>query len=162
MQIGHNYSLKCQLIISEMKYKEYYVKARFYLIIGAMIYDLLILLAILLCVSVLPVILSRPNFNISHSNIYRTYLACITILFYYFCWRKSGQTLGMKAWGIKLISLDGKPVSLLQSAIRVLTAVPSFFIFGLGYLWMFFNKDKLTFHDLASQTTIVKTQRSRR
>ena len=31
--------------------------------------------------------------------------------YFYFCWRKQGQTLGMKAWNIKLVQDNGELVT---------------------------------------------------
>ncbi len=125
--------------------------------IGALIYDSLILLAILLFASVPIVFLAPSNINISHSFIYRGYLLLITIIFYHICWHQSGQTLGMRSWKIKLINLDdNKPISFIQSTIRVLTAIPAFLFFGLGYFMLYFNKQHATLHDLASGTLLVR------
>lgn len=124
--------------------------------IGALTYDSLILLAILLFASVPIVLLAPSNINISHSFAYRGYLLLVTIIFYHICWHQSGQTLGMRAWKIRLISNDNKPISFTQSAIRVLTAIPAFLFFGLGYFMLYFNKQRATLHDLASGTLLVR------
>jgi uncharacterized RDD family membrane protein YckC len=48
-------------------------------------------------------------------------VAALTVTaFYSAFWLKSGQTLGMQAWRIKLVSSDGAPLSLRQALLRCL------------------------------------------
>lgn len=75
-------------------------------------------------------------------------------LFYCICWRRSGQTLGMKTWRLKLVTTDGKTPSWLQCLRRCVYAHVSLIVAGLGYLWCLFG-DKNCWHDLWSDTRIV-------
>ena len=54
--------------------------------------------------------------------------------FYYYFWRKSGQTAGMRAWRLKMVDRKGHLASSRQCAYRVLLAPPALLVFGLGYL----------------------------
>ncbi len=77
-----------------------------------------------------------------------------TIFFFYsWFWQKSGQTLGMRAWKIKIVSdLGGNP-HLVNCFIRLVFATLSMACFGLGYLWLLFKP--YSWHDKLSQTRIV-------
>lgn len=70
-------------------------------------------------------------------------------------WLKNGQTPGLKAYDIKLVDTRTKGrVSVIQVLIRYIStlfAVVSVFLLFLP----FFNKDKKTFQDLFSRTTII-------
>ena len=70
-------------------------------------------------------------------------------------WLKNGQTPGLKAYDIKLVdNLTKQRVSVIQVLVRYLTtlfAVVSIFLLFIP----FFNKDKKTFQDLFSNTTII-------
>ena len=70
-------------------------------------------------------------------------------------WLKNGQTPGLRAYEIKLVdSITKQRVSVIQVLIRYVTtlfAVVSIFLL----LYPFFNKDKKTFQDLFSNTTII-------
>lgn len=80
------------------------------------------------------------------------------LLFYGWFWRRSGQTLGMKAWRIKLISAEsGNSPSWAQCFLRLALAIPAFFLLGLGYWYRFFNRDNLCFHDRYSGTYVTNT-----
>jgi uncharacterized RDD family membrane protein YckC len=75
--------------------------------------------------------------------------------FYIWFWRRSGQTLGMIAWRIKLQNSNGNLVSIGQAIARFLLAWPAFWCLGLGYLWLFIDNDKLTVHDKLTDTKVV-------
>ena len=75
--------------------------------------------------------------------------------FYVWFWTRGGQTLGMLAWRIRVQSRDGGPVSVRQSLLRFLCAWPSFFLLGLGYLWLYFDPNGDAAHDRLSGTRVV-------
>lgn len=75
--------------------------------------------------------------------------------FYIWFWTKSGQTLGMIAWRIRVETLDGGEISVGQGLIRYAAAWPAFFLFGLGYLWMYIDREGDAFHDKLSHSKVV-------
>ena len=75
--------------------------------------------------------------------------------FYIWFWRRSGQTLGMIAWRIKLQNPKGELVSNGQAIARFLLAWPAFWCLGLGYFWLLIDKDKLAVHDKLTGTKVV-------
>ena len=77
-------------------------------------------------------------------------------IFFSWFWTHSGQTLGMQAWKIKVQNLDGSVINLKQCLIRFVLAPFSLSFFGVGYFWMLINKEKRTFHDLVSDSEIIK------
>ncbi len=77
--------------------------------------------------------------------------------FYYYFWRKSGQTVGMRAWRMKLVNKEGKVPSPLQCAIRILLAPLSLFLLGLGYLWCLIDRQGDAAHDRLSGTRVIVT-----
>jgi len=75
--------------------------------------------------------------------------------YYYICWRKQGQTLGMKAWRIRLQQYDGALASPQQCLIRGLIAPLSMLCLGLGYLWILLPNTKGCLHDTVTQTEVI-------
>jgi uncharacterized RDD family membrane protein YckC len=72
--------------------------------------------------------------------------------------RPSGQTLGKRLFGIRVIVFtDGGPLDLpragLRAVIRFITSVG----LGVGYLAGFFDREKQAWHDVAAQTVVVPT-----
>ena len=89
------------------------------------------------------------------------YLFVIAFLFFGWFWTHGGQTIGMRAWKIRLVTgLDqtGMGTSPLwsQALIRFTVAILSWLIFGSGFLWALTNRNRLCWHDLASKTFLVR------
>ncbi len=70
-------------------------------------------------------------------------------------WLKNGQTPGLKAYDLKLVDNTTKQrVSVIQVLIRYITTF--FAVISIFLLFTpFFNKDKKTFQDILSNTTII-------
>lgn len=72
-------------------------------------------------------------------------------------WRRGGQTLGMRAWRLRLVDRDGFGAgSWGQLAIRFVVAIFSLLAFGLGFAWSLLDRERRTWHDLASGTVLVR------
>ena len=88
-------------------------------------------------------------------------LIFIVCFFYYsHSWRRGGQTIGMKAWRIRLINENTKhgqmlPIQLSQCMLRTGIGFFSLIIFGAGFIWMLFDVKNRTWHDLASVTRVI-------
>ncbi|MXX06596.1 MAG: RDD family protein [Gammaproteobacteria bacterium] len=82
--------------------------------------------------------------------------------FYVWFWTRGGQTLGMVAWRIRAQSRDGGPMTVRQALLRFLCAWPAFFLFGLGYLWLYFDPEGDAAHDRLSRTRVVLLPRRQR
>jgi uncharacterized RDD family membrane protein YckC len=83
-------------------------------------------------------------------------VALVTVIgFYSGFWLKSGQTLGMQAWRIKLISRKGGRPKPHQAVLRCLGAVVSATCLGLGFLWCLVDQQGRYWHDYLSGTELV-------
>jgi uncharacterized RDD family membrane protein YckC len=120
----------------------------------AMLYDLFLLLSVLLFASALALLVTRGTLNYHHP-LFRSYLFIICFSFYAWFWIHGGQTLGMRAWRLRVQRLDGKPITLWQALLRFLSAIPSLGVFGLGYLWILVDKKRMALHDRISESVIV-------
>jgi uncharacterized RDD family membrane protein YckC len=77
-----------------------------------------------------------------------------TMAFFCWFWLKNGQTLGMQAWRIKLLSFAGTPPSVRQVVIRCFGAALSAGCLGLGYLWCTVDRRGRYWHDWLSGTEL--------
>lgn len=75
--------------------------------------------------------------------------------FYLWFWRRTGQTLGMIAWRIKALRTDNNPIPWRQGLVRFVAAWPAFWLGGLGYLWLYVDKDHDAVHEKLSGTKTV-------
>lgn len=84
------------------------------------------------------------------------YALLMVAIFYIYFWRRNGQTLAMQAWRIRLDSADGGRPGWGQCLIRLAVGALSLLCFGLGYFWLWWDRDRLTWHDRASRTRVVE------
>lgn len=71
-------------------------------------------------------------------------------------WTHTGQTLGMQVWGLRIENADGSAISLWQALLRFLIAIISWLLGGLGFLWMLWDKDGRSWHDIYSESRVVQ------
>lgn len=79
---------------------------------------------------------------------------CVWVGFYIVFWRRFGQTLGMKAWRLKLTDVNGNTPSIARCLLRCLLGAVSLACFGLGYFWLWLDPKGLTAHDRLSGTRV--------
>ena len=124
--------------------------------IGAILYDSLLLLSILLIVTSLFVIFFRLTPENPFFIIYQAFIFVISFFFYSWFWTHGGQTLGMKTWKFKITSIDGSKVTWEKATIRFLMAIISILLLGLGFFWSILDKNNRTWHDIVSKTHLVR------
>jgi len=71
-------------------------------------------------------------------------------------WTHNGQTLGMQVWGLRIQNPDGTAIDLWQALLRFLIAIVSLLCFGLGYLWMLWDRQGRTWQDIYSSSRVVR------
>ncbi len=122
--------------------------------LGAMIYDGLLLLAILFAVT-LPLVALRDGEPVESGNLlYQVLLVATAYVFFVGFWWRYGRTLGMQSWRLRIEAPNGGQPSLSACSLRFATAVLSWLPFGLGFLWQLVDRDKLSWHDRLSGTRL--------
>lgn len=76
------------------------------------------------------------------------------------CWVKSGQTLAMQAWNLKVMNQKNQLLTLNQALARYMLATMSLLLCGLGFLWAIFDHDKLFLHDRLLKIRIVSVRKN--
>lgn len=75
------------------------------------------------------------------------FIGAVFAAYFLWCWLRGGQTLAMKAWGIKLIDVTpGKAV------LRFLFAV---LFFPVTIIWALFDRDRQFLHDRLAGTRLI-------
>jgi len=87
-----------------------------------------------------------------------TALNTLAISFFFFgwFWTHGGQTPGMKAWNLYLVKPNGKFIDWNLALKRYLAALLSWTIAGMGFSWILLNRGKLAWHDMLTNTRIVR------
>lgn len=120
--------------------------------LAAMVYDSLLVFAVLFLASAVAILFNRGE-AIEPNPLFSLYLLLAVFTFYAWFWQKSGQTLGMRAWKIQIITEFGARPGWGISYLRLVFALLSILCLGLGYLWRLFAP--YTWHDRLSQTRII-------
>jgi len=124
--------------------------------LGALFYDAVLLLGILsVATAALLPFHSGAAFQ-PGSPAYKAYLLGVVFLFFGWFWTHGGQTLGMRAWKIRLCREDGGAVGWRQASLRFLAASISLALFGLGFLWALRDPGKRCWHDRIAHTRMTR------
>jgi uncharacterized RDD family membrane protein YckC len=76
--------------------------------------------------------------------------------FTYFVGRERGQTPGMSALGIRVISFDGSgSIGYGRAFIRWIGGYISAIVIFIGFLWMLWDKEKQCWHDKLASDVVV-------
>lgn len=123
----------------------------------AMLYDALLVIALIMVVNALALGLMA---QVTQQQVLSPHLVqALTLLgvfgFFTLFWVKSGQTLGMQAWRIKLVDFDGNPPGMSRALLRCIGACVSAGCLGLGYLWCLVDRNKRYWHDYLSHTELI-------
>lgn len=152
--------------------------------LAAGFYDSLLVIAIWFLATLLLLPLTGGEAVENHRAAYLLYLLALTGLFFVWFWHRSGQTLGMQAWRIRVLDhrfeRPALPALLLRVALLLMLLIAA--LYGLIMLaldewanwlgiaclsplllslaWCLADKDGRSLHDLASGTRLVLLPKS--
>lgn len=161
-------------------------RAPFWRHLLAMLYDLFLVIPLLMVTSAVLVAVHGPAETavVRTVPVWQQWsLAYMALIgFYGTFWRQKGQTLGMQAWRVKLVpNQTTSRVTWSQAAARIIVASMPFIlslmpyqvldindagiwiyistavIASSGFMWRFFNAERLYLHDLATGTELRLT-----
>lgn len=131
----------------------------------AMIYDGLLVIALIAVVNAVALGIAYQTSDGTLDTLSPTVVRIVTVtaVFGFYCafWMKGGQTLGMQAWRIQLVSsknpADGQNtnISFAQGLARCCAASLSAACLGLGYLWCLFDPRRRYWHCHLSNTELI-------
>ncbi len=123
--------------------------------LGALIYDWLLIIALWFVLTALLLPLSGGEALPQHGPwhwAYQLLLGLVALGFYLGFWRRGGQTLGMRAWHLRLVDTQGHTPALPALLRRALWALPSWGLLGLGLLCMYLDPERRALQDRMSGT----------
>jgi uncharacterized RDD family membrane protein YckC len=118
------------------------------------LYDALLLLAVLFLATALALPLNSGIAFTESQFLYPLYLIFISFVFYGWFWTHDGQTLGLKTWRYQTLTFDRQPITWKQAFFRFCFGFLSWALLGLGFFWIFFDKNNLALHDRLSKTRL--------
>lgn len=102
--------------------------------------------------------LNEPQY--SQSPWYLLSLLLVVYLYFVGLWHWQGQTVGMRAWRMRLVSNTGGRIKLSQCSLRFLVAALSFACLGLGHVWQLWQAKQQSLPDLWSNTQLLWLKKS--
>jgi uncharacterized RDD family membrane protein YckC len=128
--------------------------------LAAVCYDLLLLTAVLALYTAV-VLALRGGRAVEPQTIWFTVsLLIVAQLYFGWFWTHGGQTLGMLAWRIRLVTTAGGRASWKHAVLRYLAGWLSLLPLGLGFWWALVDARRRTWHDMLSQTMLVYRPKS--
>lgn len=121
--------------------------------LGATIYDGLLLLAIWMSTALSTVVLTDALDLPRPPELLRALLILGAFAFFGWSWTHGGQTLGGRAWKLRVETLDGATINWPTAMLRFtagITWIP------LGIIWSFSSADRRALHDVIAGTRVVK------
>ncbi len=99
---------------------------------AAMIYDGLLLIALLIFATIPAIMFTHGQATQSGNPFVGTWLFMVSFLFFAWFWTHGGQTLGMHAWKIRLQQKGDRSITLWQALLRFITGLPAWAVLFLG------------------------------
>jgi uncharacterized RDD family membrane protein YckC len=129
--------------------------------LAALCYDLLLLAALVASFTLL-VLAARLGRAVPPGTLwYSLCLFAVVVLFFAGFWVHGGQTLGMRAWRIRVVRDDGTaltwPRAVARFGLGLVAAAPA----GLGFWWSLLDERKRGWHDRWTRTRVVRTRTSK-
>lgn len=158
---------------------------------AAMLYDGLLLAAVLLIAAALGTAFTGGEAVRAGNPLFSTYLLLVTFFFFGWFWVHGGQTLGMRAWRLRLQRAHGHGLTWWHALVRFMTGLPAWIVlflavgsmaprqgdeagllallyglptpllFGIGIGWLILDHLPRSWRDRFSETEVVALPKER-
>lgn len=133
-------------------------------ILAAVFYDAWLIIALWLLGTTIDTLLRHALYGDTSGNhlLLQGWFLLAPLFFFGWFWTHGGQTIGMRAWRLRVVDAQGQPINKAAAVKRYFAALASWLLLGLGFFWLWFDRDQNTLHDRLSGTYLVVTQKRRR
>ena len=135
--------------------------AKLHLRLLAGLYDLLPLLGLWFAAGLLALALTGGGLDphrYSHKFLVQALVLTLTAAYFVLSWTRGGQTIGMRAWRLRVVAEDGSRLSTPRALLRFLVALVSLAALGGGFWWALIDQHRRTWHDIAATTLMVRME----
>lgn len=135
------------------------IKPGIFRVLAAAFYDAIMALGVVMLAATLVIIPANLLFgieNVGRFPLFRLYILTVAASFFLWFWTHGGQTIGLRAWRLKIQRENGSDITPREAVVRLTAAVLFVPLFGLGYLWMFLDPEGKTLHDRIAGTLLVR------
>jgi len=120
------------------------------------VYDTLIVLALLMLAAAVALPVTGGAQQAFRDVPYTLYLAAVWFAYLGWCWTRGGQTVGMRAWKVRLRTGRETLPGWHAVGIRFAVSLVSALCLGAGFWLSLFRPDRACWHDRASGTRLVR------
>lgn len=122
-----------------------------------MLYESFLLIGVLSVAFVLPHLLVGMIWQAAvPGSLLWLHIFIVLLAYFGWLWKRSGQTLAMQTWKIRLVSANGAPLTNRQILLRYVLAWASLLIGGIGILWALADRDRQFLHDRLAGTRLIR------
>ena len=135
--------------------------APLWLRVAAAAYDLFPLVALWMLTAGLCLLAVGGHVDLAHPPLawrvaLRLALLAVTAAYFVISWSRGGQTIGMRAWRLRVVSTHDAALSWPRALTRFAASVLSLLVLGIGFLWCLFDSDRRGWHDLLVGSRVVR------
>jgi uncharacterized RDD family membrane protein YckC len=131
--------------------------ARLRVRIAALVYESVLLVPVLFLSALLFLnVAGDASHSVWKRALFQLWLLLVLGVYFGYCWSRTGQTLAMKTWRLRIQRGDGALLSPRQAAFRFVTACWTLLPLGFGLVWALWDRDRQFLHDRLSGTRIVR------
>jgi len=124
---------------------------------ACLIYEGLVVIALsFACALVFIIVIGDASYGVKRVLL-QLFLWVVIGVYFVWCWHKSGQTLAMQTWRLKVQNSNAQLLSVQWAMVRYVLATVSLLLFGLGFLWAMIDDDHLFLHDRLLKNKFIAT-----
>jgi uncharacterized RDD family membrane protein YckC len=124
--------------------------------LAAMTYELLLLCGVLAVALIFPhLLIANFTHRLATGLLLWAHLFLVLLVYFVAFWSRSGQTLAMKTWRVRLVTREGLAVRPSRALLRYLLAWLTLGLGGLGIVWALVDRDRQFLHDRLAGTRLV-------
>lgn len=128
---------------------------------AALLYDLFPLIGLWMLVAALFLLAAHGSVDAAHPPFayrfaLRGALLAVTALYFVVSWSRGGQTIGMRAWRLRVVGVDDAKLPWPRALLRFGVALLSLGACGLGFLWCLVDREHRAWHDIAAGSRVAR------
>lgn len=126
----------------------------------ALVYDVFPLLGLWFFAGAIGLTLAGDQNKFARNLAIQALVLLFTAGYFVISWTRGGQTIGMRAWRLRVIDEHGSRVGWMRAVLRFVLASLSLALLGAGFWWQFFDREKRSAHDAIARTRMVREPKS--
>jgi uncharacterized RDD family membrane protein YckC len=122
------------------------------------VYDLLPLIGLWFAAGVLAVAITGGALDphrLAHKLLVQALVLALSAAYFVVSWTRGGQTIGMRAWRLRVVPANGAVLGPWRALLRFFVALVSLAALGMGFWWALWDREKRAWHDIAARTSML-------